>query len=62
MQAQITRRNDTGRGRLAISRRDGESVHIGDSIVTVMRDKGAVRLLIDAPRSTKILRSELNRR
>ena len=45
---------------LAISRKKGESVLIGDNIrVTVIQAAKTVRLLIEAPESVKILREEL---
>jgi carbon storage regulator len=51
------------RGHLVISRRDRESVMIGDDIeivvLAVSRDK--VKLGVDAPRSVKVLRTEVHR-
>jgi carbon storage regulator len=47
---------------LVLSRRTGESVVIGDDVVvTVLEVKGdgAVRLGIDAPRSTRVHRAEV---
>lgn len=46
---------------LVLSRKTGERIHIGDDIVlTVLRIKGRqVRIAIEAPRETKVLRGEL---
>lgn len=48
-----------GYSRLVITRGNGESVVIGDATITVRMVRGQARLTIDAPRTTKILRSEL---
>lgn len=47
---------------LVISRRENEMLLIGDVRVTVTRAGRTVRLSIEAPRETKILRGELERR
>ncbi|WP_075881477.1 carbon storage regulator [Vreelandella massiliensis] len=49
-------------GRLVITRKHQESVQIGDDVtVTVIKHhNGDVRLSIEAPRTTKILRTELS--
>ncbi|MFO0908072.1 MAG: carbon storage regulator [Isosphaeraceae bacterium] len=46
---------------LVLSRKDGESIQIGDSIVLTVFSiqRGLVRLGIQAPRDVRILRSEL---
>lgn len=46
---------------LTISRRPGESIHIGDEIgIHIHRSNGSqVRISIDAPQRVRILRSEL---
>jgi carbon storage regulator len=45
---------------LVLTRRDGESVLIGDALVTVQAvHGGAVKVLIDAPKSVRIARAEL---
>lgn len=46
---------------LILSRKEGESIKIGDdiSICVVSVSKGIVKLGIDAPQDTMILRSEL---
>lgn len=46
---------------LTLSRRSGESIHIGDEIVIhIHRSKGSqVRISIDAPKCIRIVRSEL---
>jgi len=46
---------------LTISRRPGESIHIGDEIVIhIHRFHGSqIRISIDAPQQVRILRSEL---
>jgi carbon storage regulator len=47
---------------LALSRKPGETVRIGDDISVKIVDarKGRVRLLVDAPRSVAVLRAELS--
>lgn len=47
---------------LAITRKHGESIQIGDVTVTVFLDKGQkqCRLVIDAPRTVPIWRSEMS--
>lgn len=49
---------------LVLSRKSGESLHIGDGIiVTVLNaQKGRVRIGVQAPRSMSVLRAELWRR
>ncbi len=45
---------------LLLSRKSGESVRIGDAVVTVRRMRGRrVWLGVEAPQSVKILRTEL---
>lgn len=46
---------------LILSRKEGESIKIGDNIVISVVDisKGIIKLGIDAPQDTMILRSEL---
>ncbi len=44
---------------LAITRRKGESVLIGDAKITIIQTGKIVRLLINAPKETLILREEL---
>jgi carbon storage regulator len=45
---------------LVLSRRENESVRIGEVIVTIQQlRKNAVKLAIDAPKHIKILRTEL---
>lgn len=47
-------------GMLVLSRKVGEAVWIGDTLVTVVRDgRGSIRLGIQAPKDVPILRSEL---
>lgn len=48
-----------GNSRLVITRKHGEAVHIGDSLVTVRIIRGEARLSIEAPREMHIVRSEL---
>lgn len=46
---------------LILSRKEGESVVIGDDVVvTVIHVGSKVRLAIEAPRNVKVLRSELD--
>lgn len=45
--------------RLVLSRRDGESIHIGEDVVVTVHGRGTVKLMIEAPDSVRILRSEL---
>lgn len=46
---------------LTIVRRDGESVEIGNAVITVRTGnyRGKVKLTIEAPRDVVIMRSEL---
>ena len=45
---------------LVLTRRDGESILIGDVLLKIVTvSKGRVRLAFDAPTDIKILRSEL---
>jgi carbon storage regulator len=47
-------------GKLVLGRKCGESLIIGDALVTVERMSGnRVTLSIDAPQSCKVLRSEI---
>jgi carbon storage regulator len=47
---------------LVLSRKPGETIHIGDKIkITVMRIQGSrIRIAIDAPAEIRILRGELD--
>ena len=49
---------------LALTRRPGETIHIGPDIVlhVVTCDRGRVKVSLDAPREVKIVRGELNQR
>jgi len=47
--------------RLCITRKAGESVRIGDVLVTVVKSGHHVRLTIEADESVQIVRSELER-
>lgn len=45
---------------LVLSRRDNETLHIGDARIVIKRStKGRVTLAIDAPPSVKVLRGEV---
>ncbi len=46
---------------LVLSRRVGESIHIGDDVVVTVVEinKGQVRMVFTAPKSIKIMREEL---
>ena len=45
---------------LVISRKPGESVQIGSALVTVRKSaKGRIVLVIDAPRTVRVLRTEI---
>ena len=48
---------------LVLTRREGESVHIGDDIVVTLfrfrSEEGQVKIGIEAPKSVTILRGEL---
>jgi carbon storage regulator CsrA len=44
---------------LIITRKSGEAVRIGDIRVVVARAKGAIRLGIEAPKTTPIWREEV---
>lgn len=48
-------------GTLVLSRKAGESIHVGDNIIiqVQMCSKGKVRLAINAPKDIRIMRSEL---
>lgn len=49
--------------RLVLSRKPNESITIGEAVITVKRvGKGTVTLSISAPRTVRILRSELEPR
>jgi carbon storage regulator CsrA len=51
------------KGRLVIARKHEQSVSIGEDIrVTVIHQNGQVRLAIEAPLDTHILREELEKR
>lgn len=43
---------------LVLSRKSGEKLVIGDAVVTILGG-GTVRLGVEAPKSVKVLRSEL---
>lgn len=52
--------NPEHRGHLSLTRRTGESVQIGEAVVTIRRTKpGSVELVIEAPRRVPIRRTEL---
>lgn len=53
--------NKPRRTRLVISRKIGESVHVGGATITVTESQreGHTRLLIEAPPEVRILRDEL---
>lgn len=53
--------NTKRRGRLVVTRKHMQSVDIGDVRVTVIHDKGETKLAIEAPKSTHILRTELEK-
>lgn len=44
---------------LVISRRNGETVKIGDTVIKVVSKHGPVKLVIEAPSDVRILRGEL---
>jgi carbon storage regulator CsrA len=45
---------------LVLTRKTGETIKIGDAVLTVTKVKGqAVRVAIEAPREVRILRGEL---
>lgn len=45
---------------LALSRREGDSLWVGDSVrITVVHAQGNVRLHIEAPRDVRVMREEL---
>lgn len=48
---------------LILSRKQNEAVRIGDAVIRIGRIKGnSVRIAIEAPRSTRIVRCELERK
>ncbi len=48
---------------LAITRKPGQSVRIGDAVVVIVAsDRKNVKLAIDAPKQVTIVRSELEQR
>jgi carbon storage regulator CsrA len=50
-------------GNLILSRKQGQSIRIGDATVTVSKVKGGtVTLAIQAPKETRIVRCELERK
>lgn len=49
------------RGRLVVTRKHMQSVDIGQTRVTVIIDKGDVKLSIQAPKHIHILRTELDK-
>lgn len=53
--------NHKPRGRLVVTRKHMQSVDIGQTKVTVIIDKGEVKLAIEAPKHVHILRSELEK-
>ncbi len=45
---------------LVLSRKVGEKIHIGDAVVTLIKiDRDKIRLGIEAPKTTKIMREEI---
>lgn len=50
------------RTRLVLTRKSGQSLFIGDARVKVERHGSAVKLTIEAPKETKIVREELRTR
>jgi len=48
-------------GTLVLSRKAGESIHVGDNIIIQVQqcNKGKVRLAINAPKNVRIMRSEI---
>jgi carbon storage regulator len=45
---------------LVLSRKDGETIHIGDNVeIKVWRENGLVIVGIDAPKDVRIVRGEL---
>jgi carbon storage regulator len=55
-------RSSARSGRLCVTRQIGESIRIGDDIIVTIeavRDDGAVRVSVTAPRSIPINRSEV---
>ena len=44
---------------LVITRKSGQSLSVGDATITFTIENGRVRLIIDAPREMKVVRSEL---
>ena len=44
---------------LVLSRKEGQSVMVGDTKVTIIKSNGQVRLGFDGPQGTKIVRAEL---
>lgn len=49
------------RGRLVIARSHMQAVQIGDVKVTVIQERGEIKLSIEAPKDVHILRSELEK-
>ena len=46
---------------LCLTRKVGQSIRIGDAVITVLRSKGkTVRIGIDAPKTTSIARTEVD--
>ncbi len=44
---------------LVITRKSGQSLSVGDATITFTIENGRIRLIIDAPREMKVVRSEL---
>ena len=44
---------------LVITRKSGQSLSVGDATITFTIENGRIRLIIDAPREVKVVRSEL---
>jgi carbon storage regulator len=45
---------------LVLTRKSGQTIRIGDVVIRIVRVKGAaVRIGVQAPRTTKVLRGEL---
>lgn len=61
MNATATTKTPTKRGRLLLSRRIGESILIGETLVTLTSSRGDRSvLMIEAPKDVQIMRTELH--
>jgi carbon storage regulator len=48
---------------LVLSRKEGESVRVGDAVITITKVNGGnVKLGFTAPQSTKVVRTEIENR